>query len=251
MVQGIIDACFEEDGALVLVDYKTDSVAENVKEVFQWLISDFGKYDKENFIPAIILKEQNNKIENYCSGTSSKLNNIVFITGRSGYSFSNYQNDGKNHHIENIFKKNCLDIMILQESECNYFDKSCDRITFGGKNNKFSYGTSKIFFDHACESNIFNNTSYVKFVGKYRRNTINNLSSWSQTINSDNIDNYVQYYVLHNASLTNEVLTSGLNYETIQMSGNNGLKEFCIADIPAMISNRISESITNVLNTEV
>lgn len=33
MVQGIIDACFEEDGALVLVDYKTDSVAENVKEV--------------------------------------------------------------------------------------------------------------------------------------------------------------------------------------------------------------------------
>ncbi len=33
MVQGIIDACFEEDGELVLVDYKTDSVPENVKEV--------------------------------------------------------------------------------------------------------------------------------------------------------------------------------------------------------------------------
>ena len=33
MVQGIIDACFEENGELVLVDYKTDSVAENVKEV--------------------------------------------------------------------------------------------------------------------------------------------------------------------------------------------------------------------------
>ena len=33
MVQGIIDACFEEDGALVLVDYKTDSVPDNVKEV--------------------------------------------------------------------------------------------------------------------------------------------------------------------------------------------------------------------------
>ncbi|MBQ8316343.1 MAG: helicase-exonuclease AddAB subunit AddA [Lachnospiraceae bacterium] len=32
MVQGIIDACFEEDGELVLVDYKTDSVRENVKE---------------------------------------------------------------------------------------------------------------------------------------------------------------------------------------------------------------------------
>ncbi len=33
MVQGIIDAYFEEDGELVLVDYKTDSVQENVKEV--------------------------------------------------------------------------------------------------------------------------------------------------------------------------------------------------------------------------
>ncbi|MBQ9768282.1 MAG: helicase-exonuclease AddAB subunit AddA [Lachnospiraceae bacterium] len=33
MVQGIIDACFEENGAWVLVDYKTDSVKENVREV--------------------------------------------------------------------------------------------------------------------------------------------------------------------------------------------------------------------------
>jgi ATP-dependent helicase/nuclease subunit A len=32
MVQGIIDACFEEDGALVLVDYKTDAVKDNVRE---------------------------------------------------------------------------------------------------------------------------------------------------------------------------------------------------------------------------
>ena len=32
MVQGIIDAFFEEDGALVLVDYKTDAVKENVRE---------------------------------------------------------------------------------------------------------------------------------------------------------------------------------------------------------------------------
>ena len=32
MVQGIIDGYFEENGALVLVDYKTDSVQENVKE---------------------------------------------------------------------------------------------------------------------------------------------------------------------------------------------------------------------------
>ena len=32
MVQGIIDAYFEEDGQLILMDYKTDSVKENVKE---------------------------------------------------------------------------------------------------------------------------------------------------------------------------------------------------------------------------
>lgn len=32
MVQGIIDGYFEEDGELVLVDYKTDSVAEHVRE---------------------------------------------------------------------------------------------------------------------------------------------------------------------------------------------------------------------------
>lgn len=33
MVQGIIDACFEENGAWILVDYKTDAVKENVQEV--------------------------------------------------------------------------------------------------------------------------------------------------------------------------------------------------------------------------
>ena len=38
---------------------------ENVKNVFAWLINEYGKYDKENFMPAIILKEQENKIENY------------------------------------------------------------------------------------------------------------------------------------------------------------------------------------------
>lgn len=40
---------------------------ENVKEVFEWLISDFGKYDKENFMPDIILNNQENKMENYPS----------------------------------------------------------------------------------------------------------------------------------------------------------------------------------------
>lgn len=38
---------------------------ENVREVFQWLIDDFGKYDKEHYLPDIILKNQDNKVENY------------------------------------------------------------------------------------------------------------------------------------------------------------------------------------------
>ena len=38
---------------------------EDVKEVFNWLINVFGKYDKENFMPDIILKNQDNKMKNY------------------------------------------------------------------------------------------------------------------------------------------------------------------------------------------
>lgn len=38
---------------------------ENVRKVFQWLISDFGKYDKEHYLPDIILKDQDNKVKNY------------------------------------------------------------------------------------------------------------------------------------------------------------------------------------------
>lgn len=37
----------------------------NIKEVFQWLIEDFGRYDKENHMPDIILKNQENKMQNY------------------------------------------------------------------------------------------------------------------------------------------------------------------------------------------
>lgn len=40
-------------------------IKNNVKEVFNWLITDFIKYDKENFMPDIILKNQENKMENY------------------------------------------------------------------------------------------------------------------------------------------------------------------------------------------
>ncbi len=38
---------------------------EHVKEVFEWLIKDFGKYDKENYMPDVILKNQENKVKNY------------------------------------------------------------------------------------------------------------------------------------------------------------------------------------------
>lgn len=41
---------------------------ENVKAVFDWLIRDFGKYDKENYMPDPILKNQENKMKNYPSG---------------------------------------------------------------------------------------------------------------------------------------------------------------------------------------
>ena len=38
---------------------------EHVKEVFEFLVNEFGRYDKENFMPDIILKNQNNKVANY------------------------------------------------------------------------------------------------------------------------------------------------------------------------------------------
>ncbi len=38
---------------------------ENVIKVFEFLMNDFGRYDKENFMPDIILKNQNNQVKNY------------------------------------------------------------------------------------------------------------------------------------------------------------------------------------------
>lgn len=40
---------------------------ENVKKVFNWLIADFGKFDKENYMPDKILKDQNSNVKNYPS----------------------------------------------------------------------------------------------------------------------------------------------------------------------------------------
>ena len=38
---------------------------EHVKEVFEFVVNEFGRYDKENFMPDIILKDQHNKVANY------------------------------------------------------------------------------------------------------------------------------------------------------------------------------------------
>jgi len=46
-----------------IIDGKEDK--ENVKEVFEFITKEFAKYDKENFVPGKILKEQNIKIKNF------------------------------------------------------------------------------------------------------------------------------------------------------------------------------------------
>lgn len=38
---------------------------ENVKKVFEWLVNDFGVYDKENYMPDPILKNQKSNVKNY------------------------------------------------------------------------------------------------------------------------------------------------------------------------------------------
>lgn len=44
---------------------KGKETREEVKEVFNWLINDFGVYDKENYMPDVVLKNQNNYFKNY------------------------------------------------------------------------------------------------------------------------------------------------------------------------------------------
>ena len=38
---------------------------ENVTKVFEWLMNDFGKFDKENYMPDVILKNQESNVKNY------------------------------------------------------------------------------------------------------------------------------------------------------------------------------------------
>ena len=49
--------------AVGIVKGKEDK--ENLKEVFNWLINDFNRYDKENYMPDVILKDQKNNVKNY------------------------------------------------------------------------------------------------------------------------------------------------------------------------------------------
>ena len=51
---------------------------ENVREVFQWINTEFSLYDKEHFIPGKIFKEQTTKIENYPE--TKKLADMTGIT---------------------------------------------------------------------------------------------------------------------------------------------------------------------------
>lgn len=44
---------------------KGKETRDEVKEVFNWLINDFGVYDKENYMPDVILKDQKSNVKNY------------------------------------------------------------------------------------------------------------------------------------------------------------------------------------------
>lgn len=44
---------------------KGKETKDEVKEVFNWLMNDFGVYDKENFMPDPVLKDQKSKVKNY------------------------------------------------------------------------------------------------------------------------------------------------------------------------------------------
>ena len=50
---------------------------DSVKEVFNWLLNDFNRYDKENYYPDVILKDQKSNIKNYPTNlTDGKMDGI-------------------------------------------------------------------------------------------------------------------------------------------------------------------------------
>lgn len=53
---------------------------ENVKKVFEWLLTDFSRYDKENYMPDTLLKDQKNNVKNYPTDfTEANMNGIDSI----------------------------------------------------------------------------------------------------------------------------------------------------------------------------
>lgn len=61
--------------ASAIIDGKEEK--ENVKEVFEFIMTDFSKYDKEVFVPGKIFKEQDIKIKNYPADlTDANMNGI-------------------------------------------------------------------------------------------------------------------------------------------------------------------------------
>ena len=44
---------------------KGREIEENVEEVFNWLINDFGVYDKKYYMPDKVLKDQETSVKNY------------------------------------------------------------------------------------------------------------------------------------------------------------------------------------------
>lgn len=57
---------------------------ENVIKVFNYLMNDFGKYDKENYMPDVILKDQNNQVKNYPENlTDANMTGIDSITRKN------------------------------------------------------------------------------------------------------------------------------------------------------------------------
>ena len=58
---------------------------ENVREVFEWLMNDFGKYDKEYFLPDKILKNQEVKVKNYPTNLKdAKMDGIDSVSVKQG-----------------------------------------------------------------------------------------------------------------------------------------------------------------------
>lgn len=57
---------------------------DNVVKVFNYLMNDFGKYDKENYMPDIVLKDQNNQVKNYPQNlTDANMTGIDSITRKN------------------------------------------------------------------------------------------------------------------------------------------------------------------------